>query len=278
MIRTLAGILYKVIFNKAERDRWVRWHSYTDIIESAISSNKREINRLVQFRNEFNIFKRASEDDTRGLMLDWSDRYPCLDDKTSTTGFDRHYIYHPAWAVRIIARTRPERHVDISSTLNFSAILSAFVPVSFYDYRPAPLYLDGLECGSADLLNLPFADGSIASLSCMHVLEHIGLGRYGDPLQPDGDLLAIRELIRVLAPGGDLLIVVPVGRPKIMFNAHRIYDFEKFRGYFSELELLEFSLIPDNDGPQGPQGLLASPPAEFVQQQEYGCGCYWFRK
>jgi hypothetical protein len=63
----------------------------------------------------------------------------------------------------------------------------------------------------------------------MHVIEHIGLGRYGEALDPDGDLKAIRELVRVLAAGGNLLVVVPVGRPRIQFNAHRIYDYVEFR-------------------------------------------------
>ena len=52
----------------------------------------------------------------------------------------------------------------------------------------------------------------------MHVIEHIGLGRYGDEMDPDGDLKAIDELKRVLSRKGDLLFVVPVGKPKIMYN------------------------------------------------------------
>jgi len=47
----------------------------------------------------------------------------------------------------------------------------------------------------------------------MNVVEHVGLGRYGEPLDPEGDIKAMRELRRVLAPGGSLLFVVPVGRP-----------------------------------------------------------------
>ena len=65
-----------------------------------------------------------------------------------------------------------------------------------------------------DLISLPFEDGSFHSLTCMHVVEHIGLGRYGDQVDPDGDLMAMKELERVTAKLGNLLFVVPVGIPK----------------------------------------------------------------
>lgn len=200
---------------------------------------------------------------------------PRLGDNTSGTEFDRHYVYHPAWAVRILAETRPAEHVDISSSLYFCSMLSAFIPTHFYDYRPADLWLDNLVADHADILALPFKDESLASLSCMHVVEHIGLGRYGDPLDPLGDLKAIAELKRVLAPGGNLLFVVPVGRPRIMFNAHRIYSYTQILSYFGDLKLMEFSLVPDNvaDG-----GLIRNAMSDMADAQNYGCGCFFFRK
>lgn len=229
---------------------------------------------LLFIRDYFN-FNKLNEQKTGRFVSRWQDRYPCLYDKTTTTSFDSHYTYHPAWAARILARNRPESHVDISSTLHFCTLISAFLPVKFYDYRPAGLHLSGLTCGTVNLLALPFADGSVCSLSCMHVVEHIGLGRYGDSLDPDGDLKAISELKRVLSVGGNLLFVVPVGTPKIMFNAHRIYSYEQVVSSFSELELIEFALIPDilQKG-----GLIEPATKELADAQRYGCGCFWFRK
>jgi SAM-dependent methyltransferase len=205
----------------------------------------------------------------------WRDRLPCLHDRTAGTGFDPHYIYHPAWAARVLAETRPVEHLDISSSLHFCSLVSAFVPVRFLDYRPAELGLDALESGRADILALPFPDGSVASLSCMHVVEHIGLGRYGDPLDPEGDLKAMAELRRVLAPGGDLLFVVPVGQRRLMFNAHRIYSWQQVRSAFSDLELREFALIPDAPAPAG---LIRHADPALVEDQSYACGCFWLRK
>lgn len=227
----------------------------------------------VRFIRDFFSFRRQVKNGER-FTLRWNDRYPCLDDRTATTGFDRHYIFHPAWAARILARTRPEFHVDISSSLHFCSLVSAFLPVRFYDYRPADLHLSNLTSESADLLALPFGKDTVLSLSCMHVIEHVGLGRYGDSLDPEGDLKAIAELKRVLAPGGDLLIVVPVGNPRILFNAHRIYSYEQITGYFSPLSLQEFTLISDDPA----TGLIFNALPEQVAEQRYGCGCFWFKR
>ena len=202
--------------------------------------------KLQKFRKEFAKFQKLALNYDPRFPIKWEDRLPFLNDDTETTLFDPHYIYHPAWAARIIAQNPPEFHVDISSTLYFCTILSAFIPVKFYDYRPANLHLTNLESKSVDLTALPFEDNSIKSLSCMHTVEHIGLGRYGDQLDPNGDLKAMKELNRVLAIEGDLLFVVPVGKPRVVFNAHRIYSYSQISTYFQELQLKEFMLIPDN--------------------------------
>ena len=236
------------------------------------------INKIIfshKFKQDFNDFKHISSQTKSRFSIKWSNRYPCLNDATTSTGFDRHYVFHTAWAARILAQTKPAEHVDISSSLYFVSIVSAFIKVKFYDYRPADLKISNLESEPADLTSLPFLNESIPSLSCMHVVEHIGLGRYGDPVDPDGDIKAITEIKRVLAHGADLLFVVPIGKPKIMFNAHRIYAYEQIIGYFKDFELNEFALIPDNpeDG-----GLILNATEKMADEQSYGCGCFWFRK
>jgi len=227
------------------------------------------------FIREFNNFRKLSVNTKNRFSLESRDIYPCLGDKTPSTNFDRHYVYHTGWAARILALTKPEFHVDISSSLHFCTVVSAFIPVKFFDYRPVDLQLSQLTTDHADLLSLPFNDSSIQSISCMHVVEHIGLGRYGDPLDPDGDLKAIGELQRVLAKGGSLLFVVPIGRSKIMFNAHRIYAYEQILRYFREIHLEEFALIPDKPDSSG---VIYDASQELADAQDYGCGCFWFKK
>ena len=213
---------------------------------------------------------RRQNDERFGMPL--RDIYPCIKDKTLKTDFDAHYVYHTAWAARKVRAIGAARHTDISSSLYFSGIVSAFVPVDFYDYRPADLHLSNLKSDEADLTQLSFADDSLSSLSCMHTVEHIGLGRYGDPIDTAGDLKAIKELKRVLAPGGSLLFVVPVGQPRIEYNAHRIYSFAMIKDYFQGLTLKEFSLVDDAGR------FIENADPEAVKNQRYGCGCFWFVK
>jgi SAM-dependent methyltransferase len=231
--------------------------------------------RHIQYLSDFLRFQELTRGSKPRFALRWRDRLACLEDNTSSTTFDRHYIYHPAWAARVLARTKPSLHIDISSTVYFASLVSAFVPIRFLDYRPADLHLSGLNCDRADLLALPFENLSVASISCMHVVEHVGLGRYGDPLDPEGDIKAARELQRVLAPGGSLVFVVPVGLPVIRFNGHRIYSYDQVVDFFPDLKLQEFTLIPES-AEDGPPILGAS--KERVSEEQYGCGCFWFRR
>jgi hypothetical protein len=201
--------------------------------------------------------------------------YPCLYDDTGITTIEPHYTYHPAWAARVVAQINPATHIDISSIIHFGTIISAFVPVVFYDYRPANIHLPGYASGKADLTNLPFETNSVESISCMHTVEHIGLGRYGDPIDINGDIKAMKELERVVAINGNLLFVVPIGNPRIEFNAHRVYAYNTIIERFSGLFLKEFSLIPDDFENTG---YIANPPFELINKQNWGCGCFWFTK
>ncbi|MEZ6135639.1 MAG: DUF268 domain-containing protein [Pirellulaceae bacterium] len=230
--------------------------------------------RKLGFRSHFRQFAGLNNAARPELTALWSDRWPRLDDDTGHLPFDAHYVYHTAWAARVVAELRPAKHIDISSYTYFATLVSAFLPVEFYDYRPADIQLNNLVCGAADLCHLEFKDRSIESLSCMHTIEHIGLGRYGDPLDAHGDCRALQELQRVVADGGSLLIVVPVGRPRIQFNAHRIYDPQMIEDYLPELQLQSWAMLPDDIS----QGLRENPARTFALQQRYGCGCFWFKR
>lgn len=218
--------------------------------------------QLIEFRNKH----------SQRFSITDSDLYPCLEDNTINTTFDAHYIYHPAWAFRIIKKINPLKHIDISSTLHFCTTISAFYPTEFYDYRPAKLNLSNLVSREGDLNNLPFENNTVECLSCMHTIEHIGLGRYGDIIDPNGDIKAIKELQRVIKIGGHLLIVCPVGKPRIQFNAHRIYSFEMINELFPDFELNDFSIIKDD------QTFIENANPSTVVEQDYGCGCFWYKK
>jgi len=128
-------------------------------VRRLFSGSKRRIDP--KFKSDFRSLGEMEKSSKKRFILEEKDFFPCLHDNTTNTGFDRHYVYHPAWAARIIAQIKPDKHVDISSTLHFCSVLSAFVPVDFYDYRPANLSLSNLNSYSADLLALPFPDNSL---------------------------------------------------------------------------------------------------------------------
>lgn len=234
----------------------------------------RKTYRRIGFVSQYREFVKRNLEERPEFTADWSDRWPRLDDCTNHLPFDAHYVYHTAWAARVVAQLQPQKHIDISSYTYFATLVSAFVPVEFYDYRPAAIKLTNLTCGAADLCRLPFKDRSVESISCMHTIEHIGLGRYGDPLDACGDQRALAELERVVAPGGSLLVVVPVGKPRIQFNAHRIYDPDMIITSLAQLNLQSWAILPDDSS----QGMMEQPSRKFALEQRYACGCFWFQR
>lgn len=225
--------------------------------------------RLPGFFAELRRFRRL---DPRQPSARMRDLYPCLEDRVGATPFDSHYFYQAAWLARRLAESRPAIHHDVASSVTMLSVMSAFQPVVFLDYRPLQANLSGLTCLAGSITSLPFADGSIESLSCLHVVEHIGLGRYGDPLDPLGSQRACVELSRVLRPGGRLYLSVPVGRERVCFNAHRVFDPATIVAQLPELKLLQFSLVDDAH---------AFHPDVALQRatgQDYACGMFEFTR
>lgn len=200
------------------------------------------------------------------------DSYPCLHDRTADTAIASHYFYQDLWAFKRIQAAGSPRHVDVGSSNKLVGFLTAITHVTFIDIRPLAATLPNLDNRAGSVLALPFEDGSVPSLSCLHVAEHIGLGRYGDPLDPYGTQKAARELARVLAPGGNLFFSLPVGKPRLCFNAHRIHAPQQILDYFADLDLVELSGIDDAE--QFVEGIEI----ERLAACDYGCGLFWFTK
>lgn len=185
-----------------------------------------------------------------------------------------HYFHQDLWAARLIARSDAVELVDVGSRIDgFVAHVLPFKPVRYVDIRPINGTVEGLEFVPGSVLSLPFADDSVPLLSCLHVIEHIGLGRYGDPIDPDGHRSAARELSRVLAPGGRLLVGTPVGRQRLVFDAHRVFDPATVIDMFGGLTLTEFSLVDDHG-----TTVRRNVAIEAARACEYGCGLFVFEK
>lgn len=200
------------------------------------------------------------------------DLFPQLHDQMPSSPYDPHYFFQDTWAARRIAEHAPASHVDVGSRVDLVGFLTAITQVTFVDIRPLEVEIEGLTSVEGSVLKLPFADFSIESLSCLHVAEHIGLGRYGDDLDPAGTASAAVELTRVLAPGGHLLFSGPVGRARTMFNAHRVQTPQESRDMFPGLELVEFAGVDD-------QGRFARHRSMGeLTECDYGCGMFLLQR
>jgi Caenorhabditis protein of unknown function, DUF268 len=200
------------------------------------------------------------------------DAYPQLLDRSHSTPYDPHYFHQSIWAARWIANERPTEHVDVGSLALFAGMVSVHVPVTFVDIRPPDPPLLCFRSLRGSLQTLPFTDQSTESLSCLHVVEHVGLGRYGDRLDSEGTRQACSELERILAPGGTLYLSTPVGRERVCFNAHRIHDPRTILGYLPELELVDFEVVDDDGFHRQDLGV------DRCTTMSYGCGLFRLRR
>jgi hypothetical protein len=198
------------------------------------------LSRFIQFIRQWYLYKRETKESVR--VIDW---FPCLKDATSNTPFDPHYFYQSAWLAAKLSQKKTKKHIDVGSQTDLIAPLSGFLKIEFVDIRPLQAVLPNLVCSKGSILLLPYETKSLKSLSSLHVIEHIGLGRYGDTLDHTGFIKACSELQRVLAKNGDLYISVPVGQERVMFNAHRIFNPLTVLQQFDELNLVEFSCVSD---------------------------------
>lgn len=228
----------------------------------------KNIPKYISYFSELRQYKRmdGAED------ISMSDLYPILDERTSTTSFDTHYFYQDIWAFRKIFESGAKSHVDVGSKVDYVGFLSTITQVTFIDIRPLITDLPNFQSKAGSILDMPYADGSVTSLSCLHVAEHIGLGRYGDPIDPLGTVKACKELERVLAPGGQLYFGLPIGKPRVCFNAHRIHSTDQILEYFAGLKLVEFSFVSDKGR------FLQNVEPDIARDAKYGCGLFQFTK
>ncbi len=184
------------------------------------------------------------------------------------------YFHMDLHVARLIHARRPERHVDIGSRIDgFIAHLLTFMPVTVFDIRPLQVPPDGLTFEQRNCTSLVGVEtNSVQSLSCLHTIEHLGLGRYGDPIDPSSPDAALSEMDRVLAPGGRLYLAAPIGRERLMFNAHRIFDPSRIPSSLANLRLVSFAAVND----AGHLDLQNDP--DHYANANYSCGIYEFTK
>ena len=173
-----------------------------------------------------------------------------IKDMGTEAGYLQPYFWQDLWAARLINLNMPKRHYDIGSRIDgFIGHLSSIgCKTTLIDIRPLSNMIPDVDFICEDATTLKgIEDSSIDSLSALCSLEHFGLGRYGDPIDPNAWYKAMKSITRVLANGGHAYIAVPVGWEHLEYNAHRIFYASTVVDAFSPLKLVEYS-VADKSG------------------------------
>lgn len=160
-----------------------------------------------------------------------------------------NYFWQDLWAATKIIRSGVRLHYDIGSRVDgfIGHLLAAGIRVNMIDIREIPVEHELLETVIADATNMEhIPDNSLESLSALCSLEHFGLGRYGDEIDPEACFKASDSICKKMKKGGNLYIAVPVGRERVEFNAHRVFFANTIVECFGLMELLEYSCAACN--------------------------------
>ena len=176
--------------------------------------------------------------------------YPCLGDRFAQSGTaSGHYFHQDLLIAQRIFLNNPELHVDIGSRIDgFVAHLASFRKIEVFDIRELKNDIPNVKFIRADLMSnidKALADYS-DSLSCLHALEHFGLGRYGDTVRFDGYIVGLNNMYTILRRGGRFYLSIPIGPQRIEFNAHRVFSLKYLLSLFGQKFRIDaFSFVND---------------------------------
>jgi len=208
--------------------------------------------------------------------------YPCLGDRYSDSGQAKgHYFHQDLLVASGIFANQPKHHVDVGSRVDgFVAHVASFRNISVVDIRPLASDISNIDFLQADVMNaLPVELlEACDSLSCLHALEHFGLGRYGDPVRWDGYRVGFENLLTLLKPGGKFYFSVPIGEQRIEFNAHRVFSVAYLLAMFANrLQVDDFSFVDDH-GDLHKSVTLDEQAIKHNFGCTYGCGIFELTK
>jgi SAM-dependent methyltransferase len=192
-----------------------------------------------------------------------------------------HYFHQDLLVARDIFRSNPRRHIDVGSRVDgFVAHVAAFRDIEVCDIRPITTPVEGITFHHMDLMSMSDEWFGVAdSVSCLHALEHFGLGRYGDLVDFDGWRKGLDNLRDLLEPGGTLYLSVPTGmQQRIEFNAHRIFSLPFLKKTVSnDFDILQVDFVLD-DGSLSTKIDLDSHAAQRSFDAKYACSIWKLQK
>ena len=198
------------------------------------------------FHNDYKSFISKAKDNEEWPI---SDNYPCLDDKNDSAGNSNStYFQQDLYVAQKIYERNPVKHVDIGSRIDgFVANLASFREIEVIDIRKMESSIKNIVFRQADMMrgdNVP--EDYCDSISSLHAIEHFGLGRYGDPIDPEGHVKGFRNITKMLKRGGTFYFSVPLGKQRIEFNAHRVFGMPYLmRLVQKDYDIVSFAYIED---------------------------------
>ena len=157
---------------------------------------------------------------------------PCFHDRNDQAGAaTNEYFIQDLLAAQLVQKISPERHLDIGSRVDgFVAHIASFRDIDVMDVRPLSNVFERIRFLQHDLMS-PLEPSSnrdllngFDSISCLHALEHFGLGRYGDPINVKGWSDGLKGISALLRTGGTFYLSTPVGVEKVFFNANWVFN------------------------------------------------------
>jgi len=206
---------------------------------------------------------------------------PCLHDWYEEGGATKlEYFWQDLLVARSIFEAKPKKHVDVGSLVGgFVAHVASFREIEVFDVRPISTQIPGVTFKQADLMQ-PMAGMTnyCDSLSCLHALEHFGLGRYGDPIDPGGFERGFANMAALLKGDGVFYLSVPVGIDRVEFNANRVVDPRSIVKLATQHSLRLSALTVIHPGARIEPMALDEAQLSRLAGQRYALGIFVFQK
>ena len=199
--------------------------------------------RIPTFLKDYYNFKKLNKNKNQLYYFK-----PCLHDRFEEGGVtNSEYFWQDLMVARLIFDANPKSHIDIGSRIDgFVAHVASFREINVVDIRPVNTKINGIIFKQLDIMessyfaiNSPYYE-KYDSVSCLHTIEHFGLGRYGDPIDPDGYFKGLSNIINMLEQDGLFYLSTPIGKERVEFNANRIFN---TKGLIDLLESKKMKLI-----------------------------------
>lgn len=206
--------------------------------------------------------------------------YPIFGEKYSHDAISWNYFFQDLYVAQLIFENKPIKHIDVGSRIDgFISNVATFREIEVYDIRVVREDIPNVKFIQADICSNEFEFCNYCdSISSLHVIEHLGLGRYGDKLDPNGYIIGLKNITRALKINGIFYLSVPIGEQRIEFNAHRVFSTKHIIHLLSPYyNIVSFSYV--NDKSMFFRNIpLADKGFENDFGCYYGCGIFVLRK